>query len=179
MKTKLFLTPVFISFLILLGSNIGFSQEENNIVVGPDTTTETPATPETQWVWGEVISVDTSKSQLNVKYLDYENDTEKEITITANDKTVFENVSSLEQLKAKDTVSVDYLVSADGVNLAKSISMEKPEESQGVTEAPKDESAANPPAIANPETTTTNVQSQAAPEQQTAPAATEKTDTGM
>jgi len=81
------------------------------------------AEPEVQWLWGEVVSVDTNAKQMTVKYLDYETDTEKEMNIKADDKTTYENVKSLDEIKVQDTLSIDYIV-ADGKNIAKNISVE-------------------------------------------------------
>ncbi|MDD4953852.1 MAG: hypothetical protein PHG40_02975 [Candidatus Omnitrophica bacterium] len=80
-----------------------------------------------QWLWGEAISVDAANSTLSVKYLDYEADMEKDIVITVDSQTTYENVVSLMEIKAKDSLSVDYLVTADGKNIARVISVEKPE----------------------------------------------------
>jgi len=79
--------------------------------------------PEVQWLWGEVVSVDTAAKQITVKYLDYETDTEKEINIAVDDKTTYENVASLGQIKAQDTLSIDYVVRDTG-NIARNISVE-------------------------------------------------------
>ena len=94
--------------------------------------------PDVLWLWGDVVSVDTDKNEVTVKYLDYESDTEKEITVGVNDKTVYENIKFLGELKAQDTVSIDYSA-ADGKNTAKNISVEKPE---GMEPA-KEEAATN------------------------------------
>ena len=96
------------------------------------TTTATPAAeaktePEIQWVWGEVVSTNPVNNELLVKYVDYDTDSEKEITISTDDKTTYENAKSIDEIKVRDSVSVDYAVSADGKNLAKNISLEKPE----------------------------------------------------
>ncbi len=82
---------------------------------------------EVQWLWGEVVSVDNVKNQLVVKYLDYDADQEKEITITTDASTAFENARQLLDIKPQDTVSIDYTVNADLKNIAKNISVEKPE----------------------------------------------------
>jgi len=79
--------------------------------------------PQVQWLWGEVVSVDTDAKQIKVKYLDYETDTEKEINIVVDDKTTYENVASLGQIKVGDTLSSDYLVK-DTENIARNISVE-------------------------------------------------------
>jgi hypothetical protein len=83
--------------------------------------------PQTQWLWGEAVSVDTTNKMLSVKYFDYETDQEKDIAITTDDQTSYENVSSLSEIKIKDALSIDYIIGADGKNIAKLISVEKPE----------------------------------------------------
>ncbi len=89
-----------------------------------------PAAPEPdmQWLWGEVKSVDAASKELTVNYLDYESDNEKEVEIYTDDKTNFENIKSLTDIKLKDTVSVDYVLTPDNKYLARLISVEKPEE---------------------------------------------------
>lgn len=104
------------AFLISAGLTLSFAQE-----------IPTAAEAQTQWLWGEVVSVNTQNNEVVVKYLDYETEEEKEIVITVNDETVYENVSTLSEITAQDAVSIDYIVSAEGKNIAKHISVEKPE----------------------------------------------------
>ncbi len=80
------------------------------------------------WIWGEVSLVDIAAKQVAVRYLDYETDLEKEMVVAVDAKTVFENVSSLEDIKPLDTASIDYVISPDGKTLAKTISIEKPQD---------------------------------------------------
>ncbi len=80
-----------------------------------------------QWVWGEVSSIDAENKAFVVKYLDYETDQEKEITINTDERTTYENIKSLEEMKANDTLSVDYTIGSDGKNIAKNVSIERPE----------------------------------------------------
>jgi len=94
-----------------------------------------PAETETQWLWGEVVSVDLQKNELLVKYLDYETDQEKEVKINVDDKTIYENASSMLEIKPLDTVSIDYIISPDGSNLAGNISLEKLENEGAPEEA--------------------------------------------
>jgi len=124
MKRKTGLILVIAASLIFIGANLIFSQEstEQGGAV-PETQTE----PDTQWVWGEVNTLDTQNRMIAVKYLDYETDQEKEISINTDDKTTYENIKSLDEIRPKDTVSVDYIVSPDGKNIARNISVEKPE----------------------------------------------------
>ncbi len=115
MKQKIGLVLGIIFFLILIGATPLFSQEA--------AVTE----PEAQWLWGEVISADIQKNELLVKCLDYETDQEKEVAIAVDDQTTYENIKALLEIKPQDTVSVDYIVNPEGKNIAKNISVEKPQ----------------------------------------------------
>jgi hypothetical protein len=120
MRTKKFLVLGITASLIFISANLIFSQES--------------VEPDTQWVWGEVNTLDTQNKTILVKYLDYETDQEKEATINVDDKTTYENIKSIDEIKPKDVLSIDYIVSSDGKNIAKNISVEKPENTQGVQE---------------------------------------------
>lgn len=80
---------------------------------------------DTQWAWGEVTNTDILAKTFTLKYLDYEADQEKELVLTVDEKTVFENIKGLEEIKIKDTLSIDYVVSVDNKNIAKNISFEQ------------------------------------------------------
>jgi Cu/Ag efflux protein CusF len=80
-----------------------------------------------QWVWGEVTSVDPAAKSLSVKYLDYDTDEEKTMNMTVSDTTTFQEVKSLEGIKAQDTVSIEY-AAKEGKNYAKDITVEKVED---------------------------------------------------
>ena len=82
------------------------------------------AQAETLWIWGEVISVDTTLGQILVRYLDYETGNEVNITVDTESATTYENVAALADIKPKDTVSIDYVTSGNK-NIAKNISVEK------------------------------------------------------
>lgn len=115
-------------FLILLSPSVVFSQEALVNAQEPQISqVQPPNEPEIQWVWGEVISIDGQKGELSVKYLDYETDQEKEIVISTDDKTAYENARSLSDIKPKDTLSIDYTINAEGKNIARNISLEQPE----------------------------------------------------
>jgi hypothetical protein len=123
---KNFFVALGILFLLIsLNQGSGFSQEETaqpQAAVAADVSIE----PETQWVWGEVLSIDQQKKEITVKYLDYESDQEKQMAVLADDKTAYENVKSLDEIKAGDTAGIDY-IDLDGKLIAKNISLEKPE----------------------------------------------------
>lgn len=105
----------------------GEASSPTEVTAPVDVAAATQNEPEVQWVWGEVLSLDAQNKAFVVKYLDYENDQEKELTINVDDKTTYENIKSIEEIKPTDTLSIDYTVTADGKNIAKNISLEKPE----------------------------------------------------
>jgi hypothetical protein len=130
MKAKLF---VILSLLILAGSGFAFSEDQaldTNTVSAPSDVTATPQesvdSPNTQWVWGEVASVDAQNRALKLKYLDYETDQEKEMVLNTDEQTSYDNIKSLEDIQPKDNISVDYVVK-DSKNIARSIGLEKAE----------------------------------------------------
>jgi hypothetical protein len=128
MNRKVIYILVIAGFLIFLSSSFIFAQEEKKPAEAPPTNII-----DVLWLWGDVVSVDILNKSLVVKYLDYDTDTEKEMSINVDAQTVFENVKSLEEVKPQDTVSVDYIVSAEGKSIAKNLTVEKIEE-EGVPE---------------------------------------------
>lgn len=87
---------------------------------------------DTQWTWGEVVNLDSVGKTITLKYLDYEADQEKDIVLAVNEKTAFENIKSFDEIKVKDTLSIDYMVGPDGKNIAKNIGLESPDSSAAV-----------------------------------------------
>lgn len=83
---------------------------------------------DTLWLWGEVSAINAANNQITVKYLDYDTDNEKEINITVDDKTAYEYVKALNEIKLQDTVSIDYILGPKDKYVAKNISVEKPDE---------------------------------------------------
>ena len=131
MKREINLILIVGFSLIFLNAGLSFAQEQ---ATPPQTIV--PTEPEVQWLWGEVISVDSQNQTILVKYFDYENGIEKEISINVDDKTTYENVKSIDEIKPNDAVSVDYIVSPEGKNIAKDISVEQPKETEGSQETP-------------------------------------------
>jgi hypothetical protein len=136
MKTDNSLGLIFVFFLVFSSPGVVFSQVPKDVSPAAPAAQPVFSLPDSQWVWGEVSMVDAPGSKLAVKYLDYENDLEKEIIIGVNDKTTYENFASIAELKPKDTVSIDYSSGPGGVNTAKNIIMEKPEEALDASIAP-------------------------------------------
>lgn len=120
-KVSLFL----VSFILLINTGVVFSEGE--ATENPTVKEALSVDTEAQWIWGDAVSIDTAAKTVLVKYLDYETDTEKEINISVDDKTAYENVKSIDEIKLQDTLSVDYIISPEGKNIAKNISVERPE----------------------------------------------------
>lgn len=127
MKIKTGLILAIAAFFLFINAKAIFSQEST---VQGGAVPETQKEPQIQWLWGEVVTLDAENKAISVKYLDYETDQEKEITINVDDKTTYENIKSIDEIKPKDSVSIDFIADADGKNIAKNISLEKPEEEQ-------------------------------------------------
>ena len=104
-------------------------------------------TKDFSWVWGEITKVDAGLGQVVLKYLDYETDTEKELPLIVDASTNFENVAGINDIKSGDYASVDYVAASDGKNLAKNISIEKPDVPSGETPVGQ---AVQPPAPQQP-----------------------------
>lgn len=165
MEIKKVLIPGIIASLIFIATKAVLSQEAapaENSAVGAAVEAQNPVTEgavapedkesETQWIYGDVINLDPQNKTILVKTLDYETDQEKEVSIATDEKTVFENIKSLDEMKPDDAVSVDYIVTPDGKNLARNLSLEKPEP-QAAPAAGQPESQ-DAPVIETPETAT-------------------------
>lgn len=127
-----------VAAILLISPNALLSQDETSklqkLAGGEDA-------PDLQWLWGEVVSVDLAGKAVIVKYPDYETEKDKEMTVVADDKTVYENIVSLEDLKPNDMVSIDYKVGAHGKNVVERLSVERLQEEgamQPETDIPQD-----------------------------------------
>jgi len=99
--------------------------EEKDIVRGGAYPQEKKGESQMQWAWGEVVSVDPANGALVLRYLDYEAGQDKELNVSVDGKTGYENVSKLEEIKPDQTISIDYYVSPEGKNIASNINLEK------------------------------------------------------
>jgi len=122
-QAKVFILILVIAVFIGLNSGLSLGQD----LKAPEKT-QALNDPDVQWLWGEVVSVDLNAKQITVKYLDYDTYQDKESAINVDEQTTYENLTSLEEIKPQDTISVDYIISLEGKNLARNISLEKPEE---------------------------------------------------
>ncbi|MDD5026937.1 MAG: hypothetical protein PHV58_00385 [Candidatus Omnitrophica bacterium] len=126
MKRRIAAISGIIGLGLLLNTGLALSQDEPEDKALSSVAPQEKNESDMQWVWGEVISVDTQNKTLALKYLDYDMDEEKELLIIADNLTSYENAKSLEEIRAKDSVSIDY-ISVAGKNTARSISLEKAE----------------------------------------------------
>ncbi len=163
MMAKMFSALILAVFSLFFGASAVFSQEPaapagtNAAAIDsaniPSPAVSSPAEAETQWQYVEVVSVDPQKKEILAKYIDYETDEVKQITLSADDKTTYENGISISEIKPLDTAGVDYIVTPDGKSLARNISIEKAQETPLVTpalETPAAPAAANTVTPANP-----------------------------
>ncbi len=132
MNRKIGLLITLVGFCVFLGQPLLFAQTE----IKPEKAAVASPDADVQWVWGEVINIDYPNKAFTVKYFDYETETEKNIQVAVNNDTGYEGALSLDEIKPKDTVSVDY-VSAGGNNIAKNIGVERPETNPEVTTKPE------------------------------------------
>jgi hypothetical protein len=132
---------------------IAYAQEEKPAAVSPEAAPlpqagkAAPEELQTQWQYIEVTGIDSAKNAVSGKYIDYDTDAEKEIAILVDKDTVFENAKSLAEIKVQDTAGVDYVVTPEGKNLAKNISVER---SEIASPAPATETRPQEPVAAAP-----------------------------
>ncbi|PIZ84812.1 MAG: hypothetical protein COX96_01845, partial [Candidatus Omnitrophica bacterium CG_4_10_14_0_2_um_filter_44_9] len=91
--------------------------------VAPEPAVPTEAKP-TEWVWGEVVSVDAANKQIVIKHLDYDTYEEVQTILKVGDKTLFENVAALGDIKAGNHLTADFKI-VEGSNVADLIVVEK------------------------------------------------------
>lgn len=145
MDSKKIIAVFVFTVLITVTTLIAFAAEEvtvgaENPVASPAESAVSVSTPQapsqnendTQWVWGEVVNLDNTVKTITLKYLDYETDQEKDIVLAVDEKTTFENIKSFDEIKVKNTLSIDYAVGPDGKNIAKNIGLESPDSSAAV-----------------------------------------------
>lgn len=125
MSNKVVVILITAIFLMMAYTGSALAQEQGFL-------SEAEELPQLQWLWAEVISVDQENNSLTVRYLDYETEQEKEITVTVADRTLYENVNTLDDINPKDTVSIDYKISDSGENVAEYIVVGEPKDSVDV-----------------------------------------------
>lgn len=77
------------------------------------------------WAWGDVLFIDKEAGQFVVNYLDYNKLIKVDIVLCVDGKTVFENAQGLGQIKIDDNVSVDYIVTDSGKNIARLVTVDR------------------------------------------------------
>lgn len=91
--------------------------------LAPEAAAPAEAKP-SEWVWGEVVSVDSENKQIVLKHLDYDTYEEVQTTLKVGDKTLFENVGALGDIKPGNHLTADFKIVA-GSNNADLIVVEK------------------------------------------------------
>lgn len=137
--------------LIAMTAFVAFAQEAG--VSAPSTSTmpadlapvPTQNENNTQWAWGEVTNLDDQAKIITLKYLDYETDQEKELLLAVDEKTTYENIKSFDEIKVKDTLSVDYTAGPGDKYIAKNISLERPDAIPPVPSQPDTNTNASQP----------------------------------
>ena len=81
------------------------------------------AADETEFSYGTVKSI--AADQIVVSEYDYDTDKDVDVTYSVPAGTTFENVASLQEIKAGDAVDIDYTLK-DGKKVASSVTVEKP-----------------------------------------------------
>ena len=71
-----------------------------------------------------MVSVNADINQVLVKFVDYESSSEQELRVDVDTETVYEGVKSIYEIKPLDTVSIDYIVTVEGKNIARNLSVE-------------------------------------------------------
>jgi len=161
MDLKKIITVFVFAALIAVTTLIAFAEETapgvgNPVVSVADSAVSisTPQAPsqnenDTQWAWGEVVNLDGAAKTVTLRYLDYETDQEKDIVLVVDEKTTFENIKRFDEIKVKDTLSIDYIIGPDGKNIAKNVGLESPDVSVAVpAQAVEDIKPADPQATA-------------------------------
>lgn len=111
-----------ICFAILLsGLSLPAICQEENLEAAADSS----ARRQLEWAWGEVVSIDYQKGEFNIVYLNEETFEEKTLLMATDAQTVYENAQSLLDIKPMDSVSIDYTITEEGVNLAMKVAVEK------------------------------------------------------
>ncbi len=114
------------AMVLFFGLGLALAEEP----AGMETANQELKDSDIQWVLGEVVNVDLKSNVIMVKYLDYEDNQEKEMSITVDAATTYESIKSLGEIKLQDFLSIDYVIAADGKNLAKNIGLDKAKEPQ-------------------------------------------------
>ena len=98
----------------------------------PPATSEKSAQPEEISIYGEIKAVNQAANSITVQYYDYDSDQEKSIEITADTNTKIENAATITNIKQGNWADVIYTI-ANGKNIAKSIVVEKEEDTPAET----------------------------------------------
>ena len=126
MKRHFAATMFMLSACLYFLPGLSLAQEATQDATQPAVEAEETAPSaldETEFSYGTVKSV--TDNQLVVSEYDYDKDQDVDVTYTVQPDTKFENVTSVAEIKAGDTVDIDFLVK-NSQKIASLISVEKP-----------------------------------------------------
>ncbi len=123
------------SLVVILGLALGmvpilplaFSQEGVEPPAAPAAPAAAVGEEETDYSFGTVKSV--TGDQLVVSEYDYESDKDVDVAYTTDPAVKLENVDAVANIKAGDSVEIDF-VTKDNKKIAKTVSVEKPTEEE-------------------------------------------------
>lgn len=117
LKSKVIIALVAISFIF--GGAVLFAQEDSKSN-SDNTSSQSKETVAMEWVMGIVKSVNLEDKTIDVSYYDFENDEDKVITISTNDKTEYIGMK-LKDINPGDDIEVSYMYSNDGTPIAEAV----------------------------------------------------------
>ena len=117
LKSKVIITLVAISFIF--GGVVLFAQEDSNSN-SDNTSSQSKEAVAMEWVMGIVKSVNLEDKTIDVSYYDFENDEDKVITISTNDRTEYIGMK-LKDINPGDDIEVSYMYSNDGTPIAEAV----------------------------------------------------------
>lgn len=121
----------FVSILLCLMAYSGLSFAQEEVIPDPGEDAQGDiVVSQIQWLWGEVVSVEPEAGRMLVRFTDYDTSSEREIAVLGDADTKYEGVKSMYEIKPSDTVNIDYIITADGRNIARDVSVEVASEGQ-------------------------------------------------
>lgn len=104
------------------------NESAQNQPAQPPAVKEEAPQPKEIAIYGEVQAANTAAGSITVQYYDYDSDEEKTIEVTSDKDTKVENAGTIGDIKKGDWADITY-IAAEGKNIAKSIIVEKEEQS--------------------------------------------------
>ena len=117
-----------------VSNNQDVAQTADKVAAPAQTASVESTNPQEISIYGEVKSVNTAAISIVVQYYDYDSDNEKSIEIMTDNTTKIEGVTTINDIKQGNWADINYTV-VNGKNIAKSISVEKEDDTAAETPA--------------------------------------------